>query len=139
MTGAGPAPPSRPTHDGRRRVTCDLDDATPFDLYHCWFNLEAAGAERIEARVSSSGEGCHVRAWFREIDETAVEQLRLAFGDHVYRTILDRTHRLKPPQMLFTRKPDGSEASAWCGDVAAVADELRTRSDRYGVERWQSA
>lgn len=137
MSGVGHPPPERPVHGDRRLVTVDLDDAVPLDAYRAVATLRDAGAGDVEVRVSSSGEGFHVRGWVDadEFDAEGVERLRLAAGDHPKRTMLDRTHRLKPPQMLFTRKP-GREAGPWHDDPAPAAAELRRRSDRYGLAGW---
>lgn len=139
MTGAGPTPPEREAHTGERRVTLDLDDAEPLDAVRAERNLTAAGAHEVAVRVSSSGEGFHVRAWFdaEEVDEADVERLRLGNGDHVRRVDMDRRHALKPAQVLFTRKPDG-EAGAWHEDPHAAASDLRRRSDRYGLDGWRN-
>jgi len=134
MSGAGPAPPSRPSWTGERRVTLDLDDARPLDLVRAVYGLRDAGAHEVEARVSASGEGAHVRAWFDadEVDEARVERLRLAHGDHVRRTDMDREHHIKPGQVLFTYKGD-AEAGPWRHDLDRVVDDLRRRSDRFST------
>jgi len=130
-SGYAPDPPARDSWTGERRVTVDLDDAVPFDLYRAWFRLRDAGAYEVEARVSSSGEGFHVRAWFdaEAVDEAAVEDLRYGAGDHPRRVRMDREHHIKPGQVLFTRKGDG-EAGPWHSDPWEAADNLRRRSRR---------
>lgn len=125
-------PPAEPELAGDERVvTIDLDDATPLDVLRAAAELRSAGCYDVEARVSSSGEGAHVKAWIGAdaIDEAGVERLRIGAGDHAKRTELDREHRVKPPQILFTRKPDG-EAGPWTTPVDA-ARELVARSERY--------
>lgn len=131
MTGAGPTTAfRRPSWTGERRVTIDLDDARPIDVQRAYYGLRAAGAHDVEARVSASGNGAHVRAWFDadDVDAEAVERLRLTYGDHARRTWMDRDHKSKPQQVLFTRKP-GGEAGPWRRDVGLVTDELRRRAD----------
>lgn len=131
MTGAGPGTSfTRDSWTGERRVTCDLDDANPLDIVRAVHGLRDAGAHDVEARVSASGNGAHVRAWFADDDVSAerVEQLRLAHGDHPRRTMMDRDHTAKPQQVLFTRKPSG-DAGPWRRDPWLVVDELRRRSD----------
>lgn len=140
MTRTGAAPPTtfrRDSYTGERRVTVDLDEAEPLDATRAFFGLRRAGAHEVEVRVSSSGEGFHVRAWFDADDVTAldVETLRLSAGDHPRRTFMDRDHQLKPQQVLFTRKGDG-DAGPWHTDPFDAADELRARSDRFGLSRW---
>jgi len=131
MSGAGPeARFRRESWTGERRVTCDLDDAVPVDLYRAVYGLRSAGAYDVEVRVSASGDGAHVRGWFRDEDVTAdeVEQLRLAHGDHPRRADMDRTHNAKPHQILFSRKPSG-EAGPWRSDPDLAVDELIRRAD----------
>lgn len=137
MTGAGPAPPERPTAIGERKITVDLDNADPFDLYRAWSVLADAGAYDIEGRVSASGEGCHVRGWVGadDVDEAGVEALRLSAGDHPRRTQMDREHAAKPPQILFGSKP-GGRAGPWHSNPFDAARELRARSHRYGIDSW---
>lgn len=137
MTGYAPDPPEREAYTGERRVTLDLDDADPFDLYRAWSTLADAGCYDIEARVSAGGEGFHVRGWLDadDADEAAVETLRYTAGDHPRRVRMDRRHHVKPGQVLFTRKWDG-EATPWRSDPWVVADELRQTSDRFGLDAW---
>lgn len=121
-TGTGPGVRfPRESVTGERRVTIDIDDADALDVVRTWHNLRAAGGYDIEARVSQSGEGFHVRAWFREgdVDALDVETMRLTFGDHARRTWMDREHTSKPQQVLFTG------ASEWVGDPFVAADEKR--------------
>lgn len=138
MSGAGPEPPSRPSWTGERRVTLDLDDATPLDVLRGVAGLRDAGAHEVESRVSASGEGVHVRAWFDadEVDEARVERLRLAHGDHVRRVDMDREHHIKPGQVLFTTKPNG-EAGPWREHVEETVNDLLRRSSRYSTG-WRS-
>lgn len=121
---------TRPSWTGERRVTIDLDDADPCDLYRAVYGLRQAGAHEVEARVSASGDGAHVRAWFDDDAVTAdgVETLRLAHGDHPRRTWMDRDHDAKPQQVMFTSKP-GGRAGPWRTDPHVVVDELRRRAE----------
>lgn len=108
------------------RVTLDLDDATDIDALRGYFGLRDAGAVDVEIRVSSSGDGFHVRGWFdgQPVAET-VEKLRLAHGDHPKRVHLDKTHDIKPAQMLFTFKESNEgEAGPWrAGPFDAIDDK----------------
>jgi hypothetical protein len=131
MTGAGPEISfARESWTGERRVTCDLDDARPLEVVAAVCGLRDAGAHDVESRVSASGNGAHVRAWFDadEVDAEAVETLRLAHGDHPRRTWMDREHTHKPQQVLFTSKGD-REAGPWRRDVWLTVDELQRRAD----------
>ena len=131
MTGAGPEISfARESWTGERRVTCDLDDARPLEVVAAVRGLHDAGAHDVESRVSASGNGAHVRAWFDadEVDAEAVETLRLAHGDHPRRTWMDREHTHKPQQVLFSRKP-GGDAGPWRRDVWLTVDELQRRAD----------
>lgn len=136
----GPDSARRPTDDptprGERLVSVDLDDADPFDLWRAWRTLEDAGGEDLEARVSSGGEGLHVRAWFdaEAVDVEDAERLRLSAGDHARRTQMDRTHVLKPSNVLFTRKGD-REAGPWRSCPEAATGDLLRRSERFGPGR----
>ena len=137
MTGAGPAPPTRETVTGDRRVTVDLDDCTRFDLIQSWRRLAECGVYDLRARVSSGGEGAHLRGFIdaEDADEQDVETIRYFAGDHGRRVEMDRTHAHKPPQVLFDSKP-GGEAGAWHDNPIDAADALAARSDRYGLESW---
>jgi len=117
-----------------RRVTVDLDDADPLDVVRAWSVLESAGAVELAARVSSGGEGFHVRA-FVETTAAGEDRLRREAGDHPRRTDMDQRHALKPTNITFTSKP-GGEASPWRSDPHAAADDLRRRSDRFGPAGW---
>jgi hypothetical protein len=92
-----------------RPVTVDLDGCSAVDVHRAFSVLRRAGADGIEGRVSQSGEGAHVRGWVcaDEWSPAGVERLRLRAGDHSRRTRLDRTHKRKPPQVLF------AGASVW--------------------------
>ena len=138
MTGAGPpAEFSRESWTGERRVTVDLDDCRPFDVVRAVYHLRHAGATEVESRVSASGNGAHVRAWFDDDDVTAdaVESLRRSAGDHAKRTEMDRQHKAKPQQVLFTSKGD-RQAGEWRADPWLVADELIRRSDELQQEEY---
>jgi hypothetical protein len=111
-------------------VTVDLDDADGFDVIRAYRTLVEAGAEDVAARVSSGGEGAHVRGWI-DADPSVVEAVRYAAGDHPRRTFMDRTHVLKPTNITFTRKPDG-EAGPWRSDPWRAVDDLERRSERFG-------
>jgi hypothetical protein len=122
----------RQSYTGERRVTADLDDCRPIDVTRAVHRLRAAGAHEVEARVSASGNGAHVRAWFREesITPAGVDALRRDVGDHPRRTDMDLTHDAKPQQVLFTSKGD-ARAGPWRSGSAVwlVADELKRRAD----------
>jgi hypothetical protein len=118
---------------GQYRVTLDLDDATPLDAARGYYGLKDAGADDVEIRVSSSGDGFHVRAWFSgPRDPDVVEDLRFQYGDHAKRVLLDRTHDVKPPQMLFTYKESNAGAAGpWRSDPWRAVDDMR---DRRGLD-----
>lgn len=117
-----------------RRVTVDLDDADPLDLYRAWSVLADAGVEELRARVSAGGEGFHVRG-FVTASAAVVERLRYQAGDHPRRTHMDRTHALKPDNITFSSKGDG-EAGPWRETPWLAADDLRERSVRFGPPGW---
>jgi len=130
MTAHAPIEFTRPSWTGERRVTCDIDDARRIDVLRAYYGLRSAGAHEVEVRVSASGNGVHIRAWFDDADVTAadVERLRLAHGDHVRRTDMDREHRSKPQQVLFTSKGD-RRAGPWRDEPELAIQELERRAD----------
>lgn len=142
MTGkARPGATEPEAYRGEVRVTADLDDAEPVDLYKAWGRFKEAGAYDIEARTSAGGEGFHLRGWFDSESMAAeperLERLRLFSGDHPRRVWFDRTHDSKPAQILFTTKSGGEDqAGPWHGNPFDPADELRSRSERYGLAGW---
>jgi len=140
VSGAGPeASFARESWTGERRVTCDLDDARPCDIYRAVYGLRSAGAYDVEVRVSSSGNGAHVRGWFDadDVDADDVETLRLAHGDHPRRAWMDRTHNVKPHQILFSRK-HGGEAGPWRTDPHLAVDELVRRADHLDGDTYET-
>jgi len=134
-TTCGPSAVDPPTErfDGAqyRPVTIDLDDCSAVDVHTAFSALRAADADGIEGRVSQSGEGAHVRGWVcaEGFSPADVERLRLRAGDHSRRTRLDRTHKRKPPQVLF------QGASDWFSDPEAVCRELQTLAQLEVGER----
>jgi hypothetical protein len=126
----------RPDDDdrGERRVTVDLDDAGPFEVVRAWSVLERAGAVEIAARVSSGGEGFHVRAFLPDATAADEERVRREAGDHPRRTDMDRRHALKPRNITFSAK-GGLEAGPWRDDPHDAAADLRRRSERFGPGR----
>jgi hypothetical protein len=114
-----------------RPATVDLDDCDCIDVHRSFRVLERADAKGIEGRVSQSGTGAHVRGWVcaEGFSPADVERLRLRAGDHSRRTRLDRTHKRKPPQVLF------AGASEWFADPEAVCRELQTLAQLEVSER----
>lgn len=119
------------------RVTVDLDDADPFDVRRAWNVLRRADADGLRGRVSSSGEGCHLRGFLPGdgFDAGAVERVRYLAGDHPRRTYMDRTHVLKPTNITFSRKAD-REAGPWRRTPHAVCQDLLRSSERFGPSGW---
>jgi len=130
MSAHRPITFTRDSWTGERRVTCDIDDSRRMDVLRAYYGLKAAGAHQVETRVSASGNGVHIRAWFDDADVTAadVERMRLTFGDHVRRTDMDREHRSKPQQVLFTSKGD-RRAGPWRNEPELAIQELERRAD----------
>jgi hypothetical protein len=131
----GPAAVDPPTERFQnadyRPVTIDLDDCSAVDVFRSFSVLRRAGADGVEGRVSQSGSGAHVRGWVcaAEFSPADVERLRLRAGDHSRRTRLDRTHKRKPPQVLF------AGASDWFSDPEALCRELQTLAQLEVSER----
>lgn len=116
-------------HTDERRVTIDIDDRDPLAMARAYYGLRAAGAHDVETRVSSSGDGFHVKAWFDadEIDTDDERRLRFQYGDDVRRVDLDDGHVLKPRQILFTDKPGTDGAGAWHADPWVALDDAAAR------------
>ena len=108
------------------RATVDLDDPTDMDILKAWNRLADHGDGEVYGRVSSSGEGVHLKV--HGCDEDTVERLRRVCGDDVKRRDFDAGTDLKPKQILFSSKPAGGEAGEWTTDREAVLAAYRRRA-----------
>jgi hypothetical protein len=107
------------------RATVDLDDPTDMDILKAWNRLADHGDGEVYGRVSSSGEGVHLKV--HGCDEDTVERLRRLCGDDVKRRDFDAKTRLKPKQILFSSKPGQDGAGEWTTDMDRVVSEYRRR------------
>jgi len=113
------------------RATIDLDDPRPIDILKAWHRLADHGDGHVHGRVSSSGEGVHLKV--HGCDEETVARLRRLCGDDRKRREFDAATDLKPKQILFASKPTGT-AGEWTDDLDRVLAEYRRRasvSTRY--------
>jgi len=107
------------------RATIDLDDPTELAVERAWQRLKGHGEGTVYGRVSSSGEGVHLKV--HGCDEDTVERLRAVCGDDQKRRDFDANSELKPKQILFSSKPDSEGASEWTTDIDRVLSEYRRR------------
>jgi len=107
------------------RVTTDLDDPTRFDIVQSWHRLENI-SERIEGRISSSGNGIHMRGFGVETDDGLAERYRRICGDDPFRIYLDKKMYWRPSQVLYDEK-DGKRSGSW-------VDTLTELLARYQIE-----
>lgn len=113
------------------RATVDLDDPSEFDVLRVWNRLGRYGDGHVFGRVSSSGEGVHLKV--HGCDADLVPQIRRECCDDAVRRQFDSETALKPKQILFASKPTG-EAGEWTDDVEDVLADYRRRapvSTRY--------
>lgn len=107
------------------RATVDLDDPSELDVQQAWNRLAEYGDGRVLGRVSSSGEGVHLKVHGVEPDR--VDEARRRCGDDAKRRDFDANTALKPKQILFSEKPDREGASEWTDDIDRVLSEYRRR------------
>lgn len=107
------------------RATIDLDDPTPADVIESWLKLSQYGEGRVYGRISSSGEGVHLKVHNCSPRESLAA--RLECGDDLRRLEFDTTTDLKPKQILFSSKPASDGAGEWTTDLTAVIDAYRER------------
>lgn len=94
----------------RCRVTVDIDSYAPqwqLTAIRAYYNARAAGAVHIDVRISSSGHGIHLIAWFPTLLSTDQKQrLRATLGDDPNRLDMDRVRdRVNhTTQVLWTQK-----------------------------------
>lgn len=107
------------------RTTLDLDEPTEIEIIRKWQELMNHGDGRVFGRVSSSGEGVHLKV--HGCTETEAAHLREYLGDDPDRRRFDRDSTLKPKQILFTSKPGKEGAGEWRRDRDRVLAEYRRR------------
>jgi len=126
------------------RVTLDIDAyIEDFELTatRAAYQLEHL-ADKVEVRVSSSGEGVHIIAWFEEqLGKDAKRRLRRTLGDDAKRLELDkrRWRFRQTDNVLWTRKENG-EADQDFDDIDDALDYIRDARDprerlKYAVQK----
>lgn len=107
------------------RATIDLDDPTPADVIESWTILTQYGEGRVYGRVSSSGQGVHLKV--HQCDPRESLAARVEAGDDLRRLELDLGTDLKPKQIMFSDKPASDGAGEWTRDLSAVIENYRDR------------
>ena len=99
-------------------VTIDLDRPSRLQITAVWYNLRYSRPMSLEGRLSSSGEGVHIRATYHKpLTDRQSLNVRRALGDDHQRIHYDETRpEAKPSQILFDTK-NGKTAGQWTGDL----------------------
>jgi len=108
------------------RATVDLDDPSELDIIRSWEIMSDYGDGHVHGRVSSSGRGVHLKV--HGCSNREVAYIRGVCGDDVKRQQYDAETTLKPPQILFSSKPDGGHAGEWSTDREHVLANYRRRA-----------
>lgn len=101
-----------------RYVTIDLDRPSRLQITAVWYNLLYSRPMSLEGRLSSSGEGVHIRATYHKpLTDRQSLNVRRALGDDHQRIHYDETRpEAKPSQILFDTK-NGKTAGQWTADL----------------------
>lgn len=105
-----------------RTVTVDLDDCTELDVMKAWKELERSGVVDMKGRISSGGNGVHLRGYANVSEQRMYEIRACARGDSK-RIYWDSQHVYRPAQVMFTEK-FGREASEWVYGLAHLLHEI---------------
>ena len=99
-------------------VTIDLDRPSRLQITAVWYNLRYSRPMSLEGRISSSGEGVHIRATYHTpLTDRQSLNIRRALGDDHQRIHYDETRpEAKPSQILFDIKR-GRAAGEWTTDI----------------------
>jgi hypothetical protein len=99
-------------------VTIDLDRPSRLQITAVWYNLRYSRPMSLEGRISSSGEGVHIRATYHKpLTDRQSLNIRRALGDDHQRIYYDETRpEAKPSQILFDTK-NGKTAGQWTADL----------------------
>lgn len=114
------------------RVTVDIDSYHyDFELkaIRAYYNAQAAGAVDVDVRISSSGRGIHIIAWFSEIlTHHQKMRLREALGDDPNRVRMDeiRGNAGHTTEVLWTQK-GGRENETGFSDIWHALETIETR------------
>lgn len=100
-----------------QHVTIDLDRPSRLQITSTWYNLRYSRPMSLEGRISSSGEGVHIRATYHTpLTDRQSLNIRRALGDDHQRIHYDETRPdAKPSQILFDKK-NGKTAGQWTAD-----------------------
>lgn len=92
------------------RITLDLDNMKEKIIRGKAILLKIAFPEcRVRHRISSSGNGGHVEVFGADVDEYLMYNIRMLFGDHIKRVMIDASRGkdgrfMLPQQVLFDFK-----------------------------------
>lgn len=103
------------------RLSADLDDPHPVDILQAWRRLSRR-CSGLQGRVSSGGDGVHLRGFGFDGTPREAGDVRLFAGDHDARVDYDLDYTRKPSQILFTRK-GGRSAGPWVDSPGALVDD----------------
>jgi hypothetical protein len=107
------------------RATVDLDDPTLADVAEAWIRLTQYGEGIVFGRVSTSGQGVHLKVHGCDPGESVAA--RVECGDDLRRMEFDAKTRLKPTQIMFSSKPASDGAGEWSRDISEVMAAYRER------------
>lgn len=108
------------------RITLDLDDPTVFEVVRSWHRLDSFGRTEVEGRVSSSGNGVHLKVHGSRRPTDKIDTIRRTLGDDGKRVDIDRDpSEQSPRQVLFGSKPSaGQSAGEWTDDLRQLLRQL---------------
>lgn len=101
------------------RATIDLDHPGIHTLTQAWELLAGHGDGDVYGRVSSSGQGVHLKVHGCTAEKA--ERLRIACRDDIRRIKFDEQTSMKPKQILFDCK-NGKQAGKWLPDLEKVIE-----------------
>lgn len=117
-----------------RYVTVDLDFPTVLQITTVWNRMEK-DCEIVQGRVSSSGNGVHLRGTEPPTNDSVAEQLRRIYGDDPKRIQFDIERDNRPSQVLFDSKR-GKDAGEWYYHInGVIADYKRNRNIKEYAKR----
>lgn len=112
-------------------ISIDLDEPTVMRVVSSWHSLDKLG--EVQGRVSSSGNGVHLKCFNHGLSEDKITVVRHRLGDDKRRIALDQNSEIKPDQIAFTDKLDletgkWGEAGPWHEDMEMLITDYRFRS-----------
>jgi len=91
-------------------ISLDLDSPSVFEVTRAWFYLSRRGL--VQGRVSSSGNGIHIKCFKHGLSEREIETIRMKLGGDTRRIEMDRNSDYKFDQIMFTSK-ENLETNRW--------------------------